>query len=86
MLDTIKYYEDKYNVKILYLVEFGSTLYGTNTPDSDTDYKGIFLPSKESCFLNTQNKHISYTSGKSNSKNGTDDIDFELWSLQYWCV
>ena len=84
MKDTIKYYEDKHDIRVLYLVKFGSHLYGTSTKDSDTDYKGLFLPSKESCYLNTQSKHINYTSGENDSKNGVGDIDFELWSLQYW--
>lgn len=26
---------------------FGAHLYGTATPESDLDYKGIFLPAKE---------------------------------------
>lgn len=26
---------------------FGSFLYGTDTPESDKDYKGVFLPSWE---------------------------------------
>jgi len=56
----------------------------SNTPQSDTDYKGLFLPSKESCYLNKQPKHISYTSGSDYSKNSANDIDFEMWSLQYW--
>lgn len=29
---------------LLYLTEFGSVLYGTNTPSSDTDLKGIYSP------------------------------------------
>ena len=31
---------------------FGSHLYGTDTPESDRDYKGIFIPSMEDCVLN----------------------------------
>jgi len=39
------------NEEIVVHMIFGSHLYGTNTPDSDTDYKGIFLPSREQVFL-----------------------------------
>ena len=37
--------------KLLLLTKSGSQLYGTNTPNSDTDYKGVYLPSKESLIL-----------------------------------
>jgi len=30
--------------KILYKVESGSKMYGTTTPESDTDYTSVFLP------------------------------------------
>lgn len=32
-------------------MKFGSHLYGTNTEDSDVDYKGVFLPSKKEILL-----------------------------------
>lgn len=32
-------------------VEFGSHLYGTNTPASDHDYKSVFIPSAEDILL-----------------------------------
>lgn len=70
--------------RILYLVKFGSHLYGTNTPESDIDIKGLFLPSKESALLGIMPRHFTTSTGNSNSKNNKDDIDFQLWSLQYW--
>ena len=75
---------DENNVKLLYVVKFGSTLYGTNTPASDVDYKGIFLPSKEDCFLLNASKHITYSTGKNDARNTDEDIDIQLWSLQYF--
>jgi hypothetical protein len=75
---------DENNAKLLYVVKFGSTLYGTNTPASDVDYKGIFLPSKEDCFLLNASKLITYSTGKNDSKNTDEDIDIQLWSLQYF--
>ncbi len=71
--------------KLLYLCKFGSHLYGTNTPSSDTDYKGIFLPSKASCLLGTAPKHFSFnTKTDRGAKNTVDDLDVNLWSLQYF--
>lgn len=70
--------------ELLYLTKFGSHLYGMNTPDSDTDYKGIFLPSKKSLILQEKCKSLRYTSGNDNDKNSQEDIDIDLWSLHYF--
>jgi len=45
-LKTVKKLCNDNNVKPLYISYFGSKLYGTNNEKSDTDFKGIFLPSK----------------------------------------
>jgi predicted nucleotidyltransferase len=63
---------------------FGSHLYGTDTANSDHDYKGIFLPSKRDCFLNRISNTVHKSTGDSNSKNTKDDIDEELYSIQYF--
>lgn len=63
---------------------FGSHLYGTSTENSDKDFKGLFLPSKEDCFLGKISKAISFHTGDSFSKNTKDDIDEETFSLQYF--
>jgi predicted nucleotidyltransferase len=68
--------------KILYLSFFGSKLYGTDTEKSDTDLKGIFLPSKDSCFM--LNAVKQYTSESKEGQNTKDDIDITLYSLQYF--
>jgi predicted nucleotidyltransferase len=63
---------------------FGSHLYGTDTPDSDKDYKGVFLPSKEQVYLNKIPKSISTNTKKGNEKNTSGDTDTEMYSLQYF--
>ncbi len=65
-------------------MRFGSHLYGTEHPESDTDYKGIFLPSLEDCMLHDIVKTINITTGENDSKNTKNDIDEEYYSLQYW--
>jgi len=72
------------NAELLYLVKFGSHLYGTNTEKSDEDYKGIFLPSINDCILQKAPKSINYSTGKEKGKNTKDDTDIQLWSLQYF--
>jgi hypothetical protein len=67
-------------VKIL----FGSHLYGTNTPDSDHDYKGIFLPSRRHLLLGRIPKTFNHSTGDHFSKNGAGDVDIERFSLHYF--
>ena len=70
---------------IIFKCKFGSHLYGTNTKNSDMDFKGIFLPTYEQILLGnipkteTQNTKVSST-----SKNTKDDIDIEYYSLPYF--
>jgi len=63
---------------------FGSHLYGTNNKNSDTDYKGIYLPTMDDCYLNNISKSINNSTGNDDSKNGKDDVDEEIYSLQYF--
>jgi len=63
---------------------FGSHLYGLNTPESDTDYKGIYLPTKAQLLLGTAPKSINNTTGNNDSKNGANDVDEEMYSLSYF--
>lgn len=63
---------------------FGSHLYGTSSPSSDMDYKGIFLPPIEDCILGKVPKSFSKSSGNDKTKNTNEDIDEEIYSLQYF--
>ncbi len=69
---------------LLYLIKFGSHLYGTNTINSDTDYKGIFLPHIKNLVLERSCRSISKHTSSDMVKNCPDDIDIDLWSLQHW--
>lgn len=70
--------------RMVCLLEFGAHLYGTDTVQSDRDYKGIFLPDISSCYLGTAPKHLRYSSKEGEGKNTSEDIDIELYSLQYF--
>lgn len=52
-------------VRIIY----GSHLYGLSTPESDRDFKGIFMPSKEEILLGKIPKSIRTSTGDPNEKN-----------------
>ena len=56
-------------------MKFGSHLYGTDTPSSDTDYKGIYLPEAKDCYLDNIKHTIDMSTGNSHSKNTKEDID-----------
>lgn len=63
---------------------FGSHLYGLQTPNSDKDYKGIYLPEKDNLLLGDYAKYYSQSTGDDKSKNTSDDIDVEILSLPYF--
>jgi len=66
-------------------MKFGSHLYGTNTPESDTDYKGVFMPSPKDIMLGTIPKSINNAQRKAEGqKNTKDDVDEEFYSLHYF--
>ena len=68
-------------MKIVMETVFGSHLYGLNTPTSDKDYKGIFLPHPRDILLGKAPKTIDTSTGDKSSKNTVDDIDRQLYSL-----
>lgn len=63
---------------------FGSHLYGTNTKDSDKDYKGIALPSSDDILLGKIFKTKKLGTGDDNTKNTRDDLDYDIYSLHYF--
>lgn len=77
-----------FSIKMLYVATAGSHLYGTATPASDLDYKGIFLPSHpQHPFFATKKKHtqphsFEISTGSDNSSNGKDDVDQAYFSVQ----
>jgi len=84
MLKFAKEMCEEHGHDLLYLCKFGSHLYGTNTPDSDLDFKGLFLPNRRQLLLGHYPRHLKYSSGNDESRNSGEDIDIELWSLQYF--
>jgi len=76
--------EEMKKYSVILITEYGSHLYGTETETSDTDYKGIFIPSLEDCIMGNIPKSVNLNTNKKNTKNSADDIDCELYSLQYF--
>lgn len=72
-------------MKILIKMKFGSHVYGTNVASSDTDIKGVYLPSHEDILLQRIKPSInSSTKADPNGKNGPGDVDTEFFSLQQY--
>ena len=65
-------------------MKFGAHLYGTATSDSDVDYKGIFMPTKDEVLLGRIPKSHSHSTGQGESKNTKNDIDVEIYSFHYF--
>ena len=64
-------------------MQFGSHVYGTSLPTSDTDYKGVHIPDKSDILLQRVRPSINEkTKTDPNAKNTADDVDFESFSLQ----
>lgn len=64
-------------------MKFGSHLYGTSTPASDTDYKGVYIPEAWDILLGSYQDVIQSNSKLDTSvKNGAGDIDREVFSLR----
>ena len=70
--------------KLVYLSLSGSHLFGTATPKSDLDVKGLFLPSRQSLYLQNAPQQFSQNTNDSSAKNSSDDVDVTVWSVQFW--
>lgn len=63
-------------------IKFGSHLYGTDTPESDLDFKAIYLPSGREIVLHSYAPTIVKSRSKAEGERNTkDDIDIEILSL-----
>lgn len=63
-------------------IKFGSHLYGTNTPESDLDFKAIYLPSAKDIVLGRVKGTIAKSRPKAEcERNNKDDVDMEIFSL-----
>jgi RNA repair pathway DNA polymerase beta family len=68
-------------MNIIFKCIFGSRLFGTDLSTSDTDYKGVFIPSKKQILLGDYKAVISDGTNK-DGKNSKEDIDTEFFSLK----
>jgi hypothetical protein len=77
--------EQKLALKNLILkVKVGSHLYGTNTPESDEDFVGIFVPNAEYLLglKRIEEVDLGVKSKDAEGKNTKDAIDFKAYTLE----
>lgn len=73
------------DLPVVMATKFGSHLYGTDTANSDTDIKGIFMPTRSMVCLGNIPKSLTNSKAKAEGqKNTKDDIDLELYSFHYF--
>lgn len=77
----ISEFEEKTGNKVVYVTKSGSKLYGTDTEKSDTDYKGIFIPTKKSVLLKQDVDNYTKDTNNSKEKNSAEDVDFSIHSI-----
>lgn len=80
-----KFYENHPDRKIIFLVKAGSHFFNLAGPQSDKDYRGIYLPSPEEFYKGEgRRKMIDYSTNdgtKKGLKNTNTDVDFTLFSV-----
>ena len=62
----------------------GSKMYGTASENSDTDIKGIFLPTYEQLYLGKFPKSIKTSTSNGVIRCNKDDVEKEYYSLHYF--
>ena len=70
------------SLELAVLIRVGSHLYGTATPASDLDIKGVYLPKPEAILLQRVEPVIRIgPDKKAEAKSGAGDVEIELFSL-----
>lgn len=67
---------------IIFKTIHGSHLFGTNTPTSDMDYKGVFKESLDRIILGVDSKQVVSSTGGENNRNTKDDTDTDLKEIR----
>jgi len=66
-------------------MQFGSHIYGTNTPSSDLDFKAIYIPPAQDILLQrVKETRVESTKELKTARNQAGDVDTETFSLQQY--
>ena len=67
---------------LIALFKVGSHLYGTNTPESDEDFEGLFIEPPEYVIGVKNISEVDLSTNKTNEKNTSEDIDYKLYTVK----
>lgn len=74
--------------RILFLVEAGSHFFNLNSPNSDSDFRGVYMPSLEEFYYGESKRRFferkTLEGNKTGVKNTKDDVDFYLFSYTFF--
>jgi len=74
---------DKVDGELLFLLRMGSHLYGTDTKESNFNYRGIYLPDKRKMLCGEfMENHLIYRSKPKKEKLGPGDSDMNIFPIQ----
>lgn len=77
-----EFYELYPNRRILFLYTAGSHFFDLNTPNSDIDFRGVYLPAPEEFpGENRRKQHERKTNDSKHEQNSNEDVDFLMFSL-----
>jgi hypothetical protein len=78
-----KFNKNNPDKQIILLFEAGSHFFDLNGPDSDKDYRGLYLDLYQDSFESNKSKiyQVEYKTNVGSGKNSSQDIDFNLFSL-----
>lgn len=74
--------------KILFLVKAGSHFFNLNSPNSDSDFRGIYMPSHKEFYKGESKRKFferkTLEGNKTGVKNTKNDVDFYLFSYTFF--
>ena len=69
------------NSKLMFLAQHGSFLYGTQTENSDVDYKGVYIPDPDMNAIGMTKPKIDFGTADQDQKNGKGDVDIVIYRI-----
>ncbi len=74
--------------ELIFLIKAGSHFFDLNSPTSDTDFRGIYMPSKKEFYEGEPKRRFferkTLEGNKTGIKNTKDDVDFYLFSYTFF--
>ena len=74
--------------KLLFLIKAGSHFFDLNSPNSDSDFRGIYMPSEKEFYEGEARRRFwerkTLEGNKTGVKNTKDDVDFYLYSFTFF--